>query len=124
MPDSKVKTFRDLIAWQKAMSYAESVYLACRDFPSHERFALTSQVRRAAVSIPSNIAEGHGRQGAQDFIKFLRYSHGSLNETRTQLVLARRFGYISPNAAETLELNAAEIERILHGLIKSLEQKL
>lgn len=124
MSDGKIKSFRDLIVWQKAMAYAEAVYSACRQFPPHEQFALSSQLCRAAVSIPSNIAEGHGRQGTQDFIRFLRISHGSLNETRTQTDLACRFGYISPDASESLDNQAAEIERILHGLIKSLENKI
>lgn len=118
-----VKSFRDLIVWQKAMAYVECVYTASRAFPADEQFGLTNQLRRAAVSIPSNIAEGHGRQGTQDFIKFLRYAHGSLNETRTQLELAARFGYITTEAVHALDIHAAEIERILHALIKSLEAK-
>src|SRR5688572_16347333 len=85
---AKVRTFRDLIAWQKGKELAKEVYVGTREMPPEERFGLTNQMRRAAVSIPSNIAEGHGRQSRADYLKFLRTSRGSLAELMTQLEIS------------------------------------
>ena len=114
-----VKTLRDLIAWQKAMALAKEVYRATTRMPDSEKFGLTSQMRRAAVSIPSNIAEGHGRQSRTDYIRFLRTARGSLMELQTQLILAMELNFIQISA----ELNAlqAETDRVLQALIRSLE---
>jgi four helix bundle protein len=115
-----VRTFRDLIAWQKAMELAKLVYRATQDMPPDERFGLTAQMRRAAVSVPSNIAEGHGRETRPDYLRFLRVARGSLMELQTQLTLAEELGFmnIAPPAIELVR----EVDRVLQGLIRSLEQ--
>lgn len=120
MRASTVKSFRDLIAWQKAMTLCVDVCRLTRDFPKDEVFALASQLRRAAVSIPSNIAEGHGRRGRDDYKKFLGYAQGSLNETQTQLEIALRLKYVSQEKFSILDSQAREVERILSALIRGL----
>lgn len=116
-----VRTFRDLIAWRKSMELATLVYNETAAIPSEERFGLTMQMRRAAVSIPSNIAEGHGRQSRNDYIRFLRTARGSLAELQTQIELATNLGMLSPT--EQLRSLLAETDRVLQGLIRSLVQK-
>ena len=111
------RSYRDLIAWQKAMDLVISVYRATRDLPGEERFGLTAQMRRCAVSIPSNIAEGWGRGDNQDFTRFLTIARGSLLELSTQIDICQRLGY--SGAWEPLLEGADEVRRILHGLIKS-----
>ena len=114
-----VKTFRDLIAWQKAMTLAKEVYRATTQMPDSEKFGLTIQMRRAAVSIPSNIAEGHGRESRADYIRFLRMARGSLMELHTQLILVEELSLLRLPP----ELNAIQTERdrVLQALIRSLE---
>ena len=116
-----VKTFRDLIAWQKGMHLAKQVYLLTRKMPGEERFGLTNQMRRAAVSIPSNIAEGHARQSRMDYLKFLRTSRGSLAELMTQFEIAWDLKMIPFN--QPLQELLQEEDRILQALIRSLENK-
>jgi four helix bundle protein len=116
------KSYRDLVAWQKAMDLVASVYRVTSAFPREEIYGLTSQLRRAAVSIPSNIAEGQGRFGATEFRHFLRQANGSLMELETQILIAERLGYITPKEASTVLNSAAEVGKILHGLIASLER--
>ena len=118
---SKVRTFRDLIAWQRGMELARAVYHATRRMPASERFGLTSQMRRAAVSIPSNIAEGHGRESRLDYLKHLRIARGSLAELSTQYELVASLQMIPPDQHLAELIN--EEDRILQALIRSLEQK-
>lgn len=114
-----VKIFRDLIAWQKAMALAKEVYRATTLIPDSEKFGLTAQMRRAAVSIPSNIAEGHGRESRTDYIRFLRMARGSLMELQTQLILVEEVNLLQiPPELSALQ---AETDRVLQGLIRSLE---
>jgi four helix bundle protein len=116
-----VRNYQDLIAWQKAMEFAEQVYLITKNFPSDEKFGLTAQVRRAAVSVPSNIAEGQGRFSDQDFRRFLSTAHGSLREAETQLLLAKRLGYCTEETTtEALSL-ANEVGRLIQGLANKLK---
>lgn len=115
-------SYRDLLVWQKAMDLAELVYEASSQFPSDERFGLTSQIRRAAVSIASNIAEGHGRETAGAFAQFLRTARGSLKEVETQIILAGRLGFLEPNTVGQLVRVTNELGRMLHGLIASVER--
>ena len=117
-----VRTFRDLIAWQKGMELTELVYHATKQMPDHERFGLTNQMRRAAVSIPSNIAEGHGRQSRADYLKYLRIARGSLGELITQYELATQRLQMIPRAQSLTDLLDEE-DRILQALIRSLERK-
>src|SRR4051794_19918047 len=114
------KNYRDLIAWQKAMDLVEQVYHATRHFPKEEQFCLCSQIRRAVVSIPSNVAEGQGRQTPKEFTNFLYIAHGSLREVETQLLIAQRLLYLSePQVVPMLNLSA-EVGRLIRGLINSL----
>ena len=108
--------YKDLQVWQRAMDLAEMVYAITKRFPKDETYGLAAQLRRAAVSVPSNIAEGHGRNSKAEFHHFLGTSRGSLLEIETQVELARRFGYIaSKQCSETLK-EAAEIGRMINGL--------
>ena len=118
-----VKSFRELIAWQKAMDLVAEVYAATVNFPSDERFGLTSQLRRAAVSIPSNIAEGQGRNTPRDFVHFLSIAYGSLCEVQTQVLLSQRLQYMDTFSAEQIMEHSEEVGRILNGLSNSLIAK-
>jgi four helix bundle protein len=118
---ANVKTFQDLIAWQKSMALAVMIYRETKNMPQEELFGLTMQMRRASVSIPSNIAEGFGRESRADLLKHLRISRGSLNELLTQYTLAGQLELI-PSRATTVEL-IREADRVLQGLINSLKRK-
>jgi len=118
----KVKNYQDLIAWQKAMDLVEDVYKASRDFPREEVYALTSQIRRAAVSVPSNIAEGQGRRTTADFLRHLSIAYGSLREVETQILIAQRLKYIVKGNVESVLSRAGEVGRLLNGLMASLER--
>ena len=112
--------YKDLAAWQKAMELVELVYVATRDFPKHEIYGLANQMRRAAVSVPSNIAEGQARFSTRDFRHFLRLSRGSLAEMETQALIAQRLKYIDQTSAGTILASIDEVSRILSGLISSI----
>lgn len=114
------QTYRDLLVWQKAMKLVEEVYRASQKFPKEEVYGLTSQLRRAAVSIPSNIAEGQGRKGTREFQQFLAQARGSLLELETQLLIAQNLGYLPQAQAEQLLKLTAEVGRMLNGLMNSL----
>ena len=114
------RNYQDLIAWQRAMDFVTHVYEVSAGFPPDERFALTSQLRRSATSVPSNIAEGEGRFTKADFKRFLAIAHGSLREAETQLLIAVRLCYLpQASADDALEL-AGEVGRLIRGLAKSL----
>lgn len=117
----RVRSYRDLRAWQRAMELVESVYAATASMPDAERYGLTSQIRRAVISVASNIAEGHARQSRADYIRFLRMSRGSLAELATQLECARRLSMMRP-AAQLRDL-LEETSRVLNALIRALEEK-
>jgi len=112
-------SYRDLLVWQKAIALVTEIYRATRSFPKEEVYGLTSQMRRAAVSIPSNIAEGQARLTKGEFRQFLGQAKGSLAELDTQLVIAQNLGYISQ--PEPLLNQLAEVGRMLNGLLASLE---
>ena len=118
----QVPGFKGLIAWQKAMDLAVAVYCVTKPFPVEERFGLTGQVRRAAVKIPSNIAEGYGRRTKRDYLRFLDIARGSANEVETQLTLALRLGYGRKEDLEAVLTLTREEQRILTGLVDSLER--
>jgi four helix bundle protein len=115
-------SYRDLVAWQKAMAFVLQVYKATANFPKDEMFGLRLQLRRAAVSVPSNIAEGQGRRLPRDFQSFLRTARGSLYEAETQLILSTELGYIETTISKNLLHSASELGRVLNGLIASLRQ--
>ena len=116
----KLKNYQELIAWQRAMDLVEDVYKASKDFPREEVYGLTSQVRRAAVSIPSNIAEGQGRRTTSDFLRHLSIAYGSLREVETQILIARRLKYVAQTKLEEVMNRAGEVGRLLNGLMASL----
>ncbi|MGA7462883.1 MAG: four helix bundle protein [Candidatus Korobacteraceae bacterium] len=115
------KSYRDLVAWQKAMDLVALIYRATASFPREEIYGLTSQLRRAAVSTPSNIAEGQGRHGVAEFRHFLHQACGSLMEVETQVLIAERLGFMNPDASHEVLNNCAEVGKILNGLIRSLQ---
>ena len=113
------QSYRDLVAWNKAMELVMLVYRLTQDFPREEMFGLMSQLRRSAVSIPSNIAEGQGRLSQGEFRNFLGNARGSLSELETQVLIAEKLSFLQKSdAADLLDL-AAEVGRILNGLIAS-----
>jgi four helix bundle protein len=117
MPDS----YRDLRVWQQAMKLAVRIYRETEAFPKHELYSLTAQLRRAAVSVPSKIAEGKGRRTDPDFLNFLFHARGSLLELETQVSLAQQLGYLAEFSAKSLLRDTAGIGSALTGLIHSLK---
>jgi len=115
-----LKNYQELIAWQKAMDLVVETYAISRSFPREEIYALTNQIRRAAVSIPSNIAEGQGRRTTADFLRHLSISYGSLREVETQTLIAVRLGYLTDRRSRDVLNIAAEVGRLLNGLMSSL----
>jgi four helix bundle protein len=113
------QTYRDLEVWQKSMDLVVEVYEVSKLFPKEEQFGLTNQIRRAAVSVPSNIAEGQGRLHEADFLRFLSIARGSLTETETQLMIAMRLAYVSKDQVRQAWILAQQVGRLLNGLIRS-----
>jgi four helix bundle protein len=118
----KVRSYRELIAWQKAMDLVTEVYKASSVFPRQELYGLTSQLRRAAISIPSNIAEGQCRWSTKEFVQFLSVSSGSLGEVETQIILAQRLEYLKEKVTSDILEKSAEVGRLIHGLANSLNK--
>jgi len=116
----EIRSYNDLIAWQKGMDLVESIYEATRRLPGEERYGLISQMRRCAVSIPSNVAEGWGRRSRQEYVRFLLIARGSLYELLTQIEICRRLGF--DGDWSNVEAQTREAGRILQGLIQSLHQ--
>ncbi len=116
-----VRQYKDLIAWQKSMDLVEVVYRVTRCFPKEETYGLTNQLRRAAVSVPSNIAEGQGRGVGAEFSHHLRISNGSRQEVETQVMLAERLGFMQSADSQTVLALSEEIGRLLSGLCRSLK---
>jgi four helix bundle protein len=117
------RSYKDLVAWQKSMALVTSVYRLTSSFPRDELFGLTSQLRRAAISIPSNIAEGQGRLSEKEFRYFLGQARGSLMEVETQLQIAENLGYPQNENTRSLLENCAEVGRILNGLLASVTKQ-
>lgn len=120
MGEKPVKTYKDLIAWQKAFQLGLAIYRVSASLPDHERFGLTIQLRRGAVSVASNIAEGYGRGSTVDYIRFLKVARGALYELDTQLLCSLELGYLDSKVHEDVESMLGETERVLAGLIRSL----
>lgn len=118
-----IKSYKDLLVWQKSMELTEQVYLATADFPQKEMYGLVSQLRRAAVSIPSNIAEGSSRRSTAEFIRFINIASGSLAEVETQLLLSLRLGYLTADTLPGMQNACEEISKMLFALQKSLTEK-
>ena len=120
---SDIQSYRDLQVWQKAMTVAEACYALTKGFPKEEVYGITSQIRRASVSVAANIAEGHGRELTGSFIQFLRNSQGSLKELETHLLLCERVGLVQQQDTVTILGLCDEIGRMLRSLIRSLEAR-
>ena len=119
---ANVDTYEDLEVWQLAMTLAVDCYELTREMPKEELYGLTSQIRRAAVSIPSNIAEGYGRNQTGNFIQFLRIAQGSARELETQLLLVPRLGLIETSRAQACRETTVRVSKMLRALIRSLEK--
>lgn len=119
-----ISSFRELKVWQAGIDLTEQVYTLTKQFPKEEMYGLTSQIRRAVVSVPSNIAEGHGRDSTKEFLHFLSIAVGSLFEVETQLIIAQRLGYLDKSNLQPLLFKIEEISKMLKGLQKSLKAKL
>ncbi|WP_438424623.1 four helix bundle protein [Aquimarina macrocephali] len=116
-----MSTFRNLIIWQKSMELVTNIYLETKTFHKEELYGLTSQIRRASVSIPSNIAEGYGRLGKNDYLRFLNIAISSLFELQTQLEIGKNLSFIQENNFNILFENTREIERMLASYIKKIK---
>jgi four helix bundle protein len=116
----RVQTYRDLLAWQKARALVRAIYDATASWPQRETYGLIDQARRAAVSIPANIAEGQGRQGKAEFLHHLSLANGSLHELETHLYIALDLAYLDAAACDALLEQTAEVGRLLNGLMRSL----
>jgi four helix bundle protein len=115
--------FKELIVWKESMRLAKTVYVLCLEFPADERFGLTTQIKRCAVSIPSNIAEGAGRNSDKDFLRFLSLSTGSIFELETQLLLASDLGFVDLNKVNTILADVAGLQKKLYRFSQQLESK-
>jgi four helix bundle protein len=115
--------YQDLIAWQKSMDLVEAVYRVTAEFPRTEIYGLRAQLRRAAISIPSNFAEGEGRRSKREFYHFLTIAHGSIRELETQTLIAERLSYITPDTRAQVLRASSEVGRLLTGLSNSLRNR-
>ena len=118
-----MKTHRDLEAWKESVLLAESVYGVTGRFPKEELFGLVSQMRRAAVSVASNIAEGAARDGSKEFVRFLYMALGSVSELDTQIEISKRLGIGEENALNDVQSAASHVARLIQGLIRSLKHR-
>jgi four helix bundle protein len=119
----RVQSYRDLIVWQKSVELVLEIYRATQDFPRAETYGLVSQLRRAAVSVPSNVAEGHARLSTGEYKQFLGHARGSLMEIETQILISQRLGYMNSGQSNILLNRATEVGKVLNGLLSSLRQK-
>jgi four helix bundle protein len=117
---SRPKSYKDLLIWQKAMALAKLVYRQTIRFPGEEKFGLTSQIRRACVSVPSNIAEGQARQSTKEFLQFLSHAEGSLAELETQTLLSIELGFVPKSSVEEILQNIDELQKMIVGLKRKL----
>ena len=115
--------YQGLIVWQRAMDLTEAVYDTTRAWPREELYGLTAQARRAAISVPSKIAEGHGRAGLKEYAHHASVAYGSLSELETQILIAQRLGYHSEADARGLLLRISEVRRLLRGLLENLRER-
>ena len=121
MNQHSINSFKDLLVWQKSIVLVKEIYRLTNSFPEEERFGLTSQMRRASISVPSNIAEGWGRMSRRNYIRFLRMSRGSLFELETQLIITKELEYIKE--CDHIENLIIEVSKMLNSLVKKLEEK-
>jgi four helix bundle protein len=119
-----IKNYRDLVAWQKAIDIVELVYSITSLFPKEESYILTAQIRRAAISVPANIAEGSSRNSTKEFVRFLNIAMGSLKELETHFEISGRLGLVKPDDKQKLFIKTDEVGRIIYYLRQSLEKKM
>jgi four helix bundle protein len=119
-----VQSYRELRVWQDGVDFVAVVYRATESFPTREQYGLTSQLRRSAVSIPANVAEGHARRSTREYLRFVSIALGSLAETETHVTVATRLGYLASEQEGQMLKQCDALSRMLHGLCKSLEIKL
>jgi len=117
----KIRGFKDLVVWQRSVALAVKIYQITKNFPREEIYGLTSQIRRAAVSIPSNIAEGHGKGSRPSFASHTDIALGSAAELETQLEISLKIGYLSQSESDSLLIELTEIVRILYGLLNKVQ---
>ncbi|NJR62394.1 MAG: four helix bundle protein [Cyanobacteria bacterium CRU_2_1] len=122
MLGGKIQSYRDLEVWQQGMALAEQCYRLTKTFPKEEVYGMVSQIRRAAVSIPANIAEGYGREYRNEYIQFLRIAQGSLKELETHLLLAVRVEFITTQTAQPLLAHCESIGKLLRALLRALQK--
>jgi four helix bundle protein len=118
-----LKNYKELNVWQKSYKLCLHIYKVTKRFPKDEMYGLTSQIRRSAVSIPSNIAEGYGRKTTLEYVRFLYIAYGSVCELETQMMLSGDLGYVGKESLQKLRAEIGDVERMLKALIKSLENK-
>ena len=118
--EKEIKSFRDLIIWQRGINLVKDVYEETRNFPKEELYGITTQIRRSAISIPSNISEGHIRQHRAEFRQFLNIALGSLAELETQIIIARELNYLSIEKSENLIDQMSSLGKMMRGLMKKL----
>ncbi len=118
-----ITNYKDLDVWNKSITLVEKVYVITKIFPEEEKFALTNQVRRSVISIPSNIAEGWGRKSTKDYIRFLHIALGSLYELETQLIISEKINYIKDEDLQMIVLIIKDLSKMLTGLINNLKKK-
>ncbi|PIY11559.1 MAG: four helix bundle protein [Flexibacter sp. CG_4_10_14_3_um_filter_32_15] len=118
-----IRTFKDLIVWQEAMELVVEIYKITRQFPKSEIYGLSSQMQRAAVSIPSNIAEGNQRNSIPQYLQFVSIARGSLGELETQIMLSHKLEYLDKKTQDKVILQTEKIGRLMGGLMKSLKTK-
>jgi len=123
MENKKVESFKDLIIWQKGIELVNDFYKVTKHFPKEELYGLTSQIRRAAISIPANIAEGWGRGTTKNYVQFLEISRGSLYELETLIIISNNLTYLNKDDSSEIENKIFEIGRMLNALITKLESK-
>ena len=119
-----ITSHKNLDVWQKSMDFVTEIYSLTKRFPKEEMYGLSSQMRRAAVSIPSNIAEGRAKRTTREFIRFVNISFGSASELETQILIARNLGYVNENEIENTMSHLNEISKMLYKLLVGLEKKL
>ena len=117
------KSYRDLEVWQRSMQLAKRIYQVTQKFPSDERFGLTNQLRRAPVSVPSNLAEGHARFGAGEFSRFISIAMGSVAEIETQILLSADLGYLKDGLSTAILDELETIGKMLRGLAKAISKR-
>lgn len=123
METSKIKSYRELLIWQKSILVVTNIYKLTRDFPKEELFGITSQMRRCAISIPSNIVEGFGRKSQGDFKRFLNISLGSTYELQTQIEISQNLEYLNTENYKYLMESCVELEKMMNSLVSKIKAK-